>query len=108
MSKDAAEHWDEVVPKLIAKGVATEIDAPALLAMCNCWANYCKAERTKPIPGRGRERQMEINGYLREWRSLAAKFGLTPVDRARIETGEGADPSNPFEQFMKARMSGAN
>lgn len=111
LSKDASAHWDFVVPLLASRGVATEADTPALIAMCNCWSNYMTAERSKPIkglPGAGRARQMEINGYLREWRAFAAKFGLTPVDRSHIEVPEGSNPSNTFEAFMKSRMSSNN
>lgn len=105
MSKDASEHWDFIVPQLVSKGRAKLVNTPALLALCNCWANYCKAERSKPIPGQGRARQMEINGYLREWRDMARDFGMTPVSNTKIGGDVGDNKSNPFEQFLKNRMS---
>jgi len=48
MSLEAQRHWDEVVPSLEEKGVAKGIDASALRAMCEAWAEYQTALRMMP------------------------------------------------------------
>jgi phage terminase small subunit len=103
---DAQKHWRQVVPELIAKGVAKAADAPALQAMCCHWAAYQKANRTRPPKefNEQRARQLLVTGYYREWLTVASRFGLTPADRAKIEVTPGDDLSNPFEEFMRKRL----
>lgn len=96
MAKDAAAHWDAVVPGLVATGVATAADAPALAAMCQWHAEYLTAKR-KTV--KDRKRLMMMVSAHREWMQLASKFGLTPVDRARIQVGE-AEESDPAAEFI--------
>lgn len=102
MSADAMTHWQAVVPALIAKGVAKSIDAPALAAMCEQWGEYCAAKRLDAYELKDkRQRQMLINAALRAWRDLAARFGMTPSDRAKIEVEPNGEEANPFTGFLQ-------
>lgn len=102
MSKDAQQLWDAIVPMLVQRGVAKEIDAAALELLCFWWGRYQSLRRK-------RKESYQLDCRLamasKQWQALAAKFGLTPADRARLEIPEGEDPSNPFEAFLKSRMS---
>jgi P27 family predicted phage terminase small subunit len=110
LSADAKKHWELVVPALVASGVATAVDGPALEAMCALWGELQAARRIKipawDMQGK-RQRQMMIASALREWRNLAARFGLTPADRARIEVGPNEE-KNPFEEFMRRQTGQAS
>lgn len=122
---EARKFWDHVVPQLAEKGVAAEVDAPALEMMAVAWAEYQAAVAVKlepwvvfvedefgdlvpqerhPTLKDLRQRQMVICGWQRAWQEIASKFGMTPVDRAKLETDLGDDEGNPFEQFLKASM----
>ena len=102
MSPDAQEFWDRHVPHLVGAGLATAIDAPALEQLCYWWGKLAKLKRKR---GDSRELDLRISKAQDQWNALAAKFGFTPVDRTRIETPTAADSGNPFEQFLKDRMS---
>ncbi len=102
LSAEAKKHWQQVVPSLIESGVAKAIDASALAAMCECWAECCGARRlkTNDILER-RQRQMLINGALKAWRDLAARFGMTPSDRAKLEVAPDGEEENEFAALMQ-------
>ncbi|WP_428303898.1 P27 family phage terminase small subunit [Lacipirellula sp.] len=99
LSFAARKHWDVVVPALIEGGLAKAIDAPALAAMCEAWSEYCEAIAMRVDPefiDVRRKRQMLISSALRAWRDLAARFGMTPSDRARLEVAPDGKEENPF------------
>jgi len=95
LSEDASRHWDEIAPGLIETGVATVADGPALVRLCQFWAECCEAERAEP---HDRKRLLRMAAAHKEWLVLAVKFGLTPVDRAKIGVGlsEEYDPAAEF------------
>lgn len=101
MSKDAQAMWDFVVPGLASKGVAVMIDSPALESMCEAWSEYKAAKRLRPalLEDKARVQRM-INNCRRAWVEIAARFGLSPSDRARLEVQAGADETNPFEMLL--------
>lgn len=109
LSPDARKHWDLVVPALARAGVATAVDGPALEAMCEAWAEYKAAKKLKaPTIREMRQRQMLKSAAYREWYGIAAKFGLTPSDRAKIEAGGNGKGSQDdgFETFFQAQAGG--
>jgi P27 family predicted phage terminase small subunit len=109
LSPEARKHWDQVVPKLIDAQVATAIDAAALVQMCESWAEVVASRKVKvpayDLDGR-RKRQMMINGALKAWRDLASRFGLTPVDRAKLEVDPGEEENDPFEAMLRDQVAG--
>lgn len=105
LSADARKHWDAIVPRLTTAGVAKAIDAPALTAMCDAWSEYCSARRIKTYDlHERRQRQMLINGALKAWRDLAARFGMTPADRAKLEVGPDGEEGNGFEALLQQQI----
>jgi phage terminase small subunit len=106
LSAEARSHWDEVVPKLVENRVAKSIDAPALTAMCEQWAEFCIARRLKAYDiQERRQRQMLVNGALKAWRDLAARFGMTPSDRAKLEVAPDGEEENEFAALMQPRQT---
>lgn len=81
MSGHASAHWDFLVPHLVADGVAKAIDGPALIRLCEYWAEY---ERAFKIRKKDRNRLMQMTMAFTQWQLLAKQFGLTPSARASI------------------------
>ena len=102
MPKEAGEFWDQIVPSLENKGVAKAIDAAALELMCIWWARLKKLQRMKKD---NYQTDCRLAMASKQWQSLAAKFGLTPADRARLEVQSGADETNPLEQMVAYQPS---
>lgn len=82
MDDVATEHWRYVI-ELQAEWVDV-IDGPALRVMCETWsllrttidlAKYCPENK---------EIRCAVNSYVQQWERLAAKFGMTPADRAKF------------------------
>jgi phage terminase small subunit len=88
LRSDAAAFWNEHVPRLIQEGRVKADDGPALTAMCQFWGTYLKLTRresrtavtAKLYPRVSRVRAMAFDRF----KSLAATFGLTPSDRAKL------------------------
>jgi phage terminase small subunit len=87
----ALEFWGEVVPGLVALGVARAADAPALAEMCTWYARYRKLarafDRAKVGPGNS-GLMMQMGVSFDKFNGLAARFGLTPSDRAKLRVAE--------------------
>lgn len=75
-SEQAREHWNQMVPELIRLGLATSLDQPALEQMCEWYAvlRVAQQDLEYTLAGKAFDR----------WTSLAAKFGFSPSDRARL------------------------
>lgn len=81
---DAQKHWMEVVPQLVAMGLAKRCDASLLAGMCEWWAMY-RQLMVMAMDGtddwRARRQCMNAwNCYCK----VAKKFGLNPQDRLRL------------------------
>lgn len=76
----ALAYWKRLVPGLVACGVAKARDGEALTAACEWWAAYEAAMIAKDV----REAAVAFD----RWRTLAAAFGLTPMDRAKLRGPE--------------------
>lgn len=113
----ALEAWGNLAPDLIDRGVLTGWDVQAFAEWCSAVAHLVRAEQALAIEGHVIEAEVfDRNGkptgtrlirseWSRVWKDAlevtarrAAKFGLTPSDRAGIsvdgaDAGEGKDPS---------------
>ena len=96
-SKFAGEHWDRVVPGLIATGVAKACDGPALVMLCHWWHELqtLQKKRKKDDP----ERLQLMAKCQRNWNDLAFRFGLTPADRAKLSVDRSAD-DDPTAKYL--------
>lgn len=107
----AQEVWDRLAPDLVDKSVMTAWDADA-------FASYCTAAATARLMN---ENLASIEDYTARgsaggliksppwqiWRdsqavmrSLEARFGLTPADRANIKIGDADAPENGAERLL--------
>ena len=98
----AREHWDYVCEQLNRYGMLARTDMGQLAAMCTAWARYVEAEEMielaasqAPMSKGWLQKKdgggMTVAPWLRvsrdaidQYSRLAAKFGLSPVDRMRI------------------------
>jgi P27 family predicted phage terminase small subunit len=90
---EALAFWSEVVPGLVATGVAKAADAPALAGMCEWWARYRKlARRLDRMTGKAAKAMPQVVMMLGiawdKFDRVAARFGLTPSDRAKLRLGD--------------------
>ena len=84
--------WDELVPRLSKANILTPTDVYNLGAMCEAWGDYRAIVDMKRYFKTGSDDQdkpFNINKEVRDARAhferLSSKFGLTPVDRMRID-----------------------
>lgn len=99
LGKDGKKLWDMVVDELAAAKVVSELDAPALQAMCQWWQRYLDITAAiADMQIEDEEVEQLENRARRAWQSfdkVAARFGMTPSDRAKLVTApkEGCDES---------------
>ncbi len=67
---NAKEHWDRILPGLIASGVVKEVDIPLLEAACKLYAQFEDEGEVAPL-----------KAYL----SIMEKFGVTEKGRALLK-----------------------
>jgi phage terminase small subunit len=96
---DASECWDLIINNM-HPGMQAAIDANELESLCFWWSqfrHYAKLMRD-PSPNLKEERAVQImaKDAWAAFDKIAARFGMTPADRAKLELrppGEGdADP----------------
>ena len=81
LTGEASEMWDKVLPEVVRVAGAASIDSFALAAMCDWWGAYRKYRAdcvNKWAPARARD-------AFNSWQRLAARFGLTPLDRQSLQ-----------------------
>lgn len=101
MSQESQQHWDKVIPELCRSGAAKTIDTAWLQAMCEAWSEYRSFLRMRPTKFDEKiRRQRMVISCRRSWVEMAAKVGLNPADRARLEIEAGGDEANPLEQML--------
>ena len=94
--------WDQVVPRLVATGVAKAVDSATLTAMCEWWALYRRhmaALEKLPPRLRGDLHEQRLNGMAStSWKAfsqIAATFGLNPSDRAKLRIPAATETPMP-------------
>lgn len=87
-TKESLVWWDRVVPPLVALGIAKEIDSMALMKMCDSLARADSALVLMEKEKFGSPAHTRLGRLLKtsnlEFERLAAKFGMNPLDRARL------------------------
>lgn len=95
LSPEARELWQSLVPSLTT--IATEVDAASLTAMCDWWALY-RQTRTALDLVQDREstayyKLLQLAGLCwNNFSGIAAKFGLSPSDRAKLQVPQPQQP----------------
>ena len=103
LSEDAQAVWDRLAPDLIDKGCLTSWDVDMFTIYCDAAATYheCRRAMGSEYTTKGSVRDTTVKSPL--WRimkdsadtmrTIGAKFGLTPSDRAGIDVAEQTPPS---------------
>lgn len=86
-------HWDLVLPQALKWG-AGRVDAHTLRALCQWWDVQQRALKAGDVNTAHKAATM--------WIRLAAKFGLSPADRAQMRTNP-AEHRDELEQFIKSK-----
>lgn len=91
--------WDMVVIELAEAGVAKRIDTAHLWAMCEVWSLYRTSAEIAKVDPTDKDARIAVVSYLAAFESAAAKCGLTPADRAKLEIDPPAE-TDEFGQFL--------
>lgn len=95
LTKTAKEHWESVVPGLVATGVAKECDSAALAEMCRAWSDLQALNAENDPVGL----IYKLKTARDCWSRLAGQFGLTPAMREKITVGDPKD-TDPAAEFI--------
>ena len=86
LSDDEGVLWTQVVESLSPE-VVCPLDITTLYALCRWWGIWCECE--KAIREKGPEDSYRLHiqavSAWKQFAALAAKFGLTPIDRAKLD-----------------------
>lgn len=98
----AKGEWDRVIPLLETAGVLSSADSSTLGAYCLCYARWLKCEERIAEEGLtvGLRKNPLITvsiDYLKQLKTFADQFGLTPQARTRLEKPE--EESDPLTEF---------
>jgi phage terminase small subunit len=86
LDEEAQRCWEWVQPRLIQLGLATELDSHELTAMCQWWSKFQQFRALDDVN--------KMATAYKSFRTIAAKFGLTPTDRVGLQ---GARPNSQDE-----------
>jgi hypothetical protein len=85
MQPEAAAFWDSVCEELIGAGIAKHIDGPALALLADLWAKLQAASRLADADAGDTNARRAVTTYAAEFGKWAARFGLSPGDRLRLQ-----------------------
>jgi phage terminase small subunit len=93
LSPAARALWDLVARCFSGREVLTELDAAELRAGCEVWSLYRGALKVAQKDPTNARACKAVVAYLARFEAFAKRFGLNPVDRARIRVAEKAKPT---------------
>lgn len=98
----ARKLWRHLVPELSRLGLASKVDEPALVALCQTWQALMAvdvelADPAKRFDARLQRRASQLRGLLLTY---LTQFGATPASRARL-----APPTPPSSDDMGGLLS---
>ena len=92
LAGEALQFWKEIVPDLVAKGIAKRLDSTVLAIMCQWYARYLKyskqLDKMKPADPDLFRQQLLAVGAFKQFDKIAGRFGITPSDRAKLRTSD--------------------
>lgn len=113
-SAKAKKAWASIVPGLIRQGILSDIDLPSLDMMFHAYEEYTKAKAAiakydkenpdlltaESITNRKRLNAWMI-GSITEFNKIAARFGIMPTERVRIQASLDDDkPQDPLDVLL--------
>ena len=101
LAKDAARLWDAVVDYLAGRGVVDVIDATELEMMCRLWGLTRAAMAAAEKDPADKDARIAATSYAARFEAVASRFGMTPVDRARLTMKAETKPAEGKERFFK-------
>jgi P27 family predicted phage terminase small subunit len=107
LTEDAAELWEQLVPVLVQRGVATAVDSAELAAMCTFWRRFRQASRAlDELTDCGDLKACRLlrqaNIAFKAFSAIAAKFGLNPSDRSRLRLSPANNPKSALQEFINS------
>jgi hypothetical protein len=92
---EALAAWNHFLPRLT--GIATELDSHELVAACYWWGEFrkwCNMEDANEY-----RRLTGMATAYKQFRTIAAKFGLSPTDRVGLK-GSGQSADDEFSELI--------
>lgn len=108
LKKEALAFWREIVPPLVANGIAKACDSAQLAIMCEWFARYCRLSRRLDRM-RDNAKALYQTTVLcgicwTNFDKLASRFGLTPSDRSKLRiVQKRSEPLDPAEEFLRGK-----
>lgn len=99
LSEDARGEWKRIMPRLIADRIVTRADLTGIENYCVAVGHIRQIERTFATTGTLDKTLFGMqNRAMQTARQLAAEYGLSPVSRARVDSGatNDDDDDNPL------------
>ena len=97
LTGEAKKLWEQIVPGLVALGIAKAADTLALSQACRMYAEYRRAwKEVVKIPVILPAWSQTIYGANSLWTridSILSRFGMTPADRAKLRIEPGKKPT---------------
>ena len=101
---EASAEWLRIVGEFSRiPGLAQRTDRTLLIAWCAEHSNYIAAckERMKSTDSKAKKRaHQQARESLEKLIQLAARFGLSPADRSKIDLPRGEDEDDPFLHLL--------
>ena len=89
-----------MVPLLAETVELRPVDASALMALCQWWAEYqTLLAAPSTAASDAYKRSIALASCFKNWSNLAARFGLTPKDREKLTTRD-PDVYDPAARFL--------
>ena len=96
----AGRQLDDVLGRTEPQGgVLQAIDTPLLKQLCECWSDLTA---TAALPEDANTIRLRVS-LRRQYCEIAARFGMSPLDRQKILVDPPAD-ENPFITFMQEQQ----
>ena len=99
----AAALFDELLPVL--RPIMRPSDVTQFLAMCEVFGLYRQCLVLSRSDATDKEARIGTLAYLSAFNRIAAGFGMTPSDRARVRAEPGQRPLDPYEQYLQGKLA---
>lgn len=101
LAKDAARLWDIIVDYLDGRGVVDVIDATELEMLCRLWGLTRMALTAAERDPTDKDARIAATSYAARFEAVASRFGMSPVDRARLTMRAAETPADDKSRFFK-------
>jgi P27 family predicted phage terminase small subunit len=107
LSEPAGWLWDQVVPGLVEMGVVGRLDTPELVEMCRWYGRYRRCAEVMDgadLSDKGSYRiVIQTSMTWQRFESIASRFGLTPIDRSKLQAPKAQPSSSKGSYFDRKK-----